>query len=1171
MRNRVLLAGALLVSGFAAKSLVALEPPRALTQYVHDSWATDQGLPQATVRAIVQTRDGYLWVGTEEGLARFDGVRFTVFNRRTVPAFRANHVLSLLEDHSGDLWVGTHGGGVMRYRSGIFTTFRRANGLASDFAYSLHEEPDGTLWIGGRRGVAQFRNGRMAVSNLAPNKGTIWSIEEDRTGVMWLGTDLYGLTRIVGDVPTTYTTVNGLPHDSISVIRQLKGGRIIIGTNGRGLYEWSDGRFVPFRAKGTLPSGAITALLEDSAGNLWIGTNAGLARATNGVISTGAPGDLASSAIQAIVEDREGNLWIGTSSTGLHRLRPGKVRTLTTTDGLPSDRIQTVFHDREGRAWIGTRNGVARIADGAITTYSTRNGLPNDSVQSLFQSSDGAIWLGTDLGGVVRMTTSGMHTTILDPEIPDNTVRAFAEQAGVGVWVGTNGGPLTLFTEGGRNRKVVLAGMRRVFVRAMAMDGRGSLWVATDGNGLLQVVDGEVHKLYTERDGLSRDSLRSLYVDADDVVWIGTDGGGLNRLQNGKITVYGTREGLFDDVVLQILEGTDGRLWMSCNNGIFAVDKGALDAYAEGRINYIESFFIDDRDGMPSRDCSGGSQPAGARSSDGKLWFPTDAGVVIVDPQNLRTNPQPPPVYIEKVVTDGTPVTGKDDFEIPRGTKNLEISYTALSLVVPERVRFRYKLEGYDDKWTDAGARRTAYYTAPPPGRYRFHVIAANDDGLWNNEGAHIELSLQPYFYQRRSFALLVLAMLAASIWAAVALRIRYIRREAERAAEMERRFLIVQRMDALGQMASGIAHDFNNTLMAAYPWAELIQREYPDDPRLQRAAENISNAVDRAKRVTRQFLDFAQPKQPEVTPVDLGQVAGEALSMARAIIPPEIDVRLTVDPTGVVATADEAKIGQVLMNLILNASDAMPNGGSLSVDVRHPTEVEVASWNLDREKFVLLSVQDNGAGIEPKVLERIFDPFFTTKGVGKGTGLGLAVAHRIVQDHHGSIHVESVLGKGTTFHILLPKADRVLQAAPMVVEAAPRLLRGTRTLLIDDEMVIVEIIRDMLQRNGASVDVASSGPEALRLLDEGMRPDVVVLDLGLPEMSGERVHALIRQRMPDLPIIISSGYGDRERLDPLLRDPNTFYFQKPYRIASLIERIVAVTQREIRENEPTT
>jgi ligand-binding sensor domain-containing protein/signal transduction histidine kinase/CheY-like chemotaxis protein len=1139
-----------------APSLSALDPSRALTQYVHEVLNTDKGLPQSTVRAIVQTRDGYIWIGTEEGLARFDGVAFTTFTRRNVKAFRSNHVLALLEDRAGNLWIGTHGGGLMRYRNGQFTTFTAAEGLPRNFVYTLHEDRKGILWVGLRGGVVQFIDDHFVrVDTRGLDTATIWTIHQDRTSATWVGSDLNGMNRFADGKVTLHDMANGFPSSSITVIRQLRDGRVVIGTNGAGIHEWSDGTFQPIHAKGTLPSPSITALFEDSAGSLWIGTGAGLACLRGETIVTQAPGNLAQEKINAISEDREGTLWIGTSGNGLHRLRNGKVLTVTTANGLPSDRVRTIAHDRAGGVWIGTREGVAHVKDGTLVkTYTTRDGLPFDSVRSIFESSDGAIWLGTDFGGVAHLSGGRILSTVLDPDVPDNAVRAFAELRS-GVWVGANGGRPTRFAGSAFDRKTQVDSPQRLFVRALVAARDGSLWIATDGNGLVHLVDGLIQRTYGERDGLSSESLRSLYLDPEGTLWIGTAGGGLNRLKNGRITAYTTSSGLFDDVVLQILEGSDGRLWMSSNNGIFAVEKRALDAYAEKKISRFDSFFLDEHDGMKSRDCNGGSQPAGSVGRDGRLWFPTDAGVVIVDPAHIELNEHVPPVRIERVIADRIAVKPGPGFEIPRGAKNIEISYTALSFVVPGRVRFKYKLEGYDEDWIDAGARRTAYYTGLHPGRYRFRVIASNDDGVWNHKGAAIDVLQQAFFHETPLFTLLVTAAILGLIWGAAALRIRALRRRKQRVDEAERQLIRAQRMEALGLMASGIAHDFNNTLMSALPWSDILRRKYPQDPIIQQAATNIAASVKRAKNVTRQLLDFAQPKPPATQPLDLAQFVVEEASMMRAVIPPNIQIETKTSPSPSVTVGDRAQLAQVLMNLLLNARDAMPHGGRILLEVRPPKTEEAHGWNIDPAAFILCSVMDTGTGIDQSVIDRIFDPFFTTKDIDKGTGLGLSVAARIVFDHRGKIFVDSIAGRGTTFHLLLPRASDEMPLTKGQIEAVASAEPGL-VMIVDDESVVAEGIGLLLESEGLSVVTVATGAEALRRLDDGLAPDLIVLDLGLPGMSGDKVWAEIRRRQPNVPIVISSGYGDQERIAPLLRDPRTSYLRKPYGVDELLGHV---------------
>lgn len=380
--------------------------------------------------------------------------------------------------------------------------------------------------------------------------------------------------------------------------------------------------------------------------------------------------------------------------------------------------------------------------------------------------------------------------------------------------------------------------------------------------------------------------------------------------------------------------------------------------------------------------------------------------------------------------------------------------------------------------------------------------------------------------------------------------------RPAEREEELERSLTQAQKMQSLGQMASGIAHDFNNTLMSALPWADLIRRKYPNEEIIQKSADQIRRAVHRAKDVTRQLLDFAQPKRPQSRLIRLGEVVGEQLRLIRPAIPPEIEIETDLDES-ITINADPAQIGQILLNLALNARDAMPAGGKLSIVVTADTRAGASRGLSGGTKRATLCISDTGDGIPADSIQKIFDPFYTTKDIGKGTGLGLSVVHRIVEQHNGHIFVDSEAGKGTTFTILLPRpAERLVGAGE--VEAAPldySFLSGRSILIIDDEHVVSEGIKVVLELEDANVQVADRGEKALGLLREGYRPDAIILDLGLPEMPGDVVHRKIRELLPAVPIVISSGYGERSRIDPLL-DGNTRFKQKPYEIDELLREV---------------
>ena len=728
--------------------VTALGPDKAMTQYVHDVWQTDDGLPQNTVQAIAQTPDGYLWLGTRDGLVRFDGVRFTVFDTDNAPEIGHDFVLSLLTDARGRLWVGTAGGGLARYENGRFTRFTEAEGLPSSQVSALYEDRRGRLWVGTDGGglvrlegdpfLSEASRGALgnriralagdaeslwvgteaglarldddgALSSFTPEEGlsrlSVRSLLVDREGVLWVGTDV-GLNRLENGRFTVFTQDDGLSHDVIWSLHEDREGSLWIGTDGGGLNRRRDGRFTSFRSAQGLSNDSVYALFEDREGNLWIGTNlGGLNRLRDGRFTpfTTAEG-LSNDYIRSVYEDREGNLWIGTEGGGINRMRDGRFTAFTTEDGLSNDIVFSILEDRQGSLWIGTDSGLTRLRDGRFEVFTADMGLTNDSVLALYEDRAGNLWIGTYAGGLNRLA-NGRFTAITTNE-----------------------------------------GLSSDTVNVLLEDREGDLWIGTRGGGLDRLRDGEI-TVFTKKDGLSDDLVFALHEDDEGSLWIGTYGGGLNRLKDGRFTAITESEGLYDNVIHRVIEDGLGNVWMSSNKGIFRVPKKELDEVADGKRARVEPVVYGTHDGMNNAECNGGAS-AGVRTRDGKIWFPTIEGVVRIDPRHLPTNRLEPPVAIEEVLVDDRPVEPSELLELPAGTRALEVHYTALSLTAPEAVRFRYRLEGYEDAWVEAGSRRAAYYTKLPPGRYRFRVIAANDDGLWNERGATLSVVAAPRYYE---------------------------------------------------------------------------------------------------------------------------------------------------------------------------------------------------------------------------------------------------------------------------------------------------------------------------------------------------------------------------------------------------------------------------------------
>jgi diguanylate cyclase (GGDEF)-like protein len=764
-RVGALLFAALLLGSAPLRPALALDPGRALTQYGLNVWTVEQGLPQNSVQAVVQTRDGHLWLGTQEGLVRFDGVRFTVYDEKNTPALKDHRVLALHEDREGTLWIGTRGGGLVRLRDGEFTVFDTSSGLSNNRVRSIYQDRRGRLWVGTDGGLSRFEGDRFTSPlGLNPRAFAVMAIAET-DGALWFGTDGDGLLRLT-DALEAYGRKDGLPSDAVRSLFAARDGTLWIGTRGGGLARYRDGRF------GVLPlppgvGDTVGAVSEDRDGNLWIGTRGGgLLRLADGAWSAltqqdGLSGDI----VLSTYEDREGNLWIGTEGAGLNKLRDMKLASFGKPEGLGHEMLLPIYEDSKGNLWMGSYGGgLFRFRNGKFETFTTRQGLSSDLVVSLLEDHRGDLWVGTDGGGLNRLRDGKFRRYGKQDGLPSERVIALHEDLEGSLWIGTYGGGLVCLKEGrftvfGRSH-----GLSSDHVFAITSDRSGHLWVGTDGGGL-NVLDGGRFKAYTTEQGLAHNTVFRIYEDDGGALWIGTYGG-LSRFKDGRLASITRKEGLFDDRLFQILEDDRGDLWMSGNKGISRVPRRELEELADGRRTSVTAVAYGTADGMRSSECNGNSQPAGWKARDGSLWFPTTRGAVRIDPAKIRRNELPPPVAIEDVTIDGKHVDSRTSVEAPPGRGEIEVQYAGLSFVDPQRARFKYRLDGFDRSWVDAGPRRAAYYTNIPPGRYVFRVAAANEDGVWNETGAAFAFELRPHFYQARWFwalgGLLTLALAGA-------------------------------------------------------------------------------------------------------------------------------------------------------------------------------------------------------------------------------------------------------------------------------------------------------------------------------------------------------------------------------------------------------------------------
>ena len=752
--------------------LAALEPSKSVAQYGLDAWTSREGLPQNSVKALLQTRDGYLWLGTEEGLVRFDGSSLTAYSTRNTDAFRQNTIEALAEGNDGSLWIGT-ADGLLRKRGERFTAYRRRDGLADDSILSLLSDPDGTLWIGTEKGgLARWKSERFLPTRTRADglpAGGVMTLSHVRDGSLWIGTE-DGLACLRGSTLLVYRRAQGLPSDHVNSILQTRDGAIWLATSG-GAARVREDRVAVLASTGQPPA-AVNALVEDRDGNIWLGTARGLGRIRgDGIEWAGGSSGSVAPVVLTLLEDREKSLWIGTDGAGLMRLRDAAIVSYTRKDGLSNDYVRPVLADAKGTVWFGTRGGgLNRLENGRFSALTTRDGLPHDSISALGQSQDGSLWVGTSLGGLARWQAGRLQTYPAEEKLSSRAIRVLFEDRRDALWIGTGGAALHRL-EGGRFTAFSTAdGLAGDSIQAICEDAQGSLWVGTT-SGLSRGKEG-TFVTFREADGLSIDSIRSLHADPDGTLWIGTSGGGLVRRRDGRFAAVTAKQGLYDDVVFSILDDGRGNLWMSCNRGIFRVARRELESFFAGKSTAVTCVAYAEADGMATAECNGGFQPAGFRGPDGRLWFATIRGVSVVDPAAIRVNGQPPPVVLERLLADGRDVGMAAGLALPPGTRSLEVRYAGLSFLGPERIRFQYRLDPFDKDWIDAGTRRAAYYTNLSPRHYVFRVAARNSDGVWNRAGASLAFSIRPRWVQTRAFAVGLAAAILAVVFGAYRFRV---------------------------------------------------------------------------------------------------------------------------------------------------------------------------------------------------------------------------------------------------------------------------------------------------------------------------------------------------------------------------------------------------------------
>lgn len=1261
-----------------------VEPSRAFggAEVIHESWKIADGLPVNSINQLIQTKDGYLWAATYDGLVQFDGVKFTVFNSANSPGLPSNRILRVREGHGGALWVVTDQWHLLRFRSGRFTVLLSGGCPMLQTAPDVAAASDGALWVGNCKGlfrtdadtiipvrrdvirdtvlsivvrrdstvmVSQAHRGLVRLRR-APNGAyvvvpaaqdslfaniRITAMHETSDGTLWAGSPqgvwtgrdgwravpappgfaFNELTRIEDNPQRTGVLIHGnrsvlaagrpVPTRLAATLAASDGPRITLLDTGiavaAGMPIWATG--LPVWATGrTLWTVSGASLHRDGVPIFQVGEN------------TAGPPGVANRLydITAGLTDREGSIWLGTIAAGLHRIKPAVVHTISARGGLRDRHAHGTYVDRRGSVWVGSWNGgFSRIEPESdrVRAFGVMPTGPSAAFAFL-ESRDGTFWMagyGTETS-LFRCTVSAPPACT--PERVSGgamgLVFALFEDTDSRLWVGTESGLLR--RENGRVIRLRASdGAPLAAVRAFATTSDGALWMGTDGGGISRYLDGRFTPIATA-DGLPSNRVRALYTDGDGWLWVGTEGGGLARVDprawsqgntvtlRSAIVAISTRAGLFDDVIHEIVEDDFGRLWMSTNRGIFWISREEAIAVADGRMPRVQSTSYTENDGMLSREANGGVQHSGGKGPDGRIWFATQDGVVVVNPRDIESDTTPLPLVIEQVVAgDSTLLPSERGVSLSPSQRDIRIDFTALTFLEPRNVHFRYRLDGYSKDWVDNDTRRSAFFTKLPPGRYTFRVQASKPGREWGDANSQLIIEVVPRFYETLWFRILTAFGALALATFAVQRRVRDSRRRArelerlvgerttalrDRESQLEQQnqqletqntqlavqaTALQQLDDARSRFFANVSHELRTplTLMIA-PLDRLREQSSKDQEH--RWLDLAQRNARRLLELVNQILDVAKleagamrlaPRRIDLSGLLRGTMEGFRLTAERKNLRLINDVPLECD-----VTLDSDAVEKIVSNLLSNAVKFSPPDGEVSLTLH----CDAAG--------VTIAVANSGPDIPPAQLALVFERFYqvdeSNTTIQPGTGIGLSLVKELVELQRGTVAAASALGV-TTFTVRLPATDvrtsdpfassttRTI-TGPVVISAVnqrdDREVDIPTLLVVDDNEDMRSFIRSHFEDRFRVLE-AADGVEALTLARSQL-PDVIVSDVMMPRLDGREFVRLLRESAETdyMAVILLTAQAENEQRISGLEGGADDYLGKPFEMRELDVRV---------------
>ena len=1022
----------LIIICFLARPTIGQDAELYQGQFNVSHWQEDDGIP-GTIQTMVQSPDGYLWMGCDYGIIRFDGSTSTLFDRHSVAALTEDDCQALFVSGESILYCGLYNGLLVSYNNGLFEQ------------------------IGD---VGTFHG------------KSITGICEDGSGNLWIGTDGAGVFKYSKESFKSFSTEDGLSGNGIQAICQGVGDEIWVGTED-GLCQIQDGDINWLTMKDGLSFNDIGTLFLDRSGMLWIGGFEGGFMSYRDGKFTSIPGSLfpQKSAFSVIREGPENLLWIGTATDGLimYNLNDNSTSKITTANGLSSNMIKCIVADQEGDILVGTeQGGLNRVRKNILTTYTTKDGLTSNYIMGLYTSSDGKIWISCADGSINCYRNGHFRNMSNQFRIDDMPVFSIYGSPGNKIWAATYE---ELVSFNGKQREVfharqglqntlfhtiytsrdgtIWAGtdagvyiIRHGDIKTLSgsdglTDGKifcfleaqdGSMWIGTQDGGINIYKDGKI-KSITRNDGLSDNLILCLYQDPEGSMWVGTGHDGLNRIdiESGEISQVGSFAKL-PRTITYIHEDQGGKLWMGSNEGIISVSRKGLEGLIEGTSQKIEIHHFSQAEGMIGGSCTAGTFPGGCMTPDNKIWFATPEGIAEIDPATVEMPSFFTHLFIQDVLVNGNSEMSLDSYNLPPGVVQLEIQYTAPSFISPDRLQFRYQLEGYDNGWIDASTNRSAFYTKVPPGNYTFRVQVRNDHGQWDEQGASTLIHINSYFYQTNWFLILCIVAGLFILYAVVKYRIRQIReKELEVLVEartkelrdlnreldqrvLDRTAALAVANEELEAFSYSVSHDLRAPVRRIEGLIEALVEDYTD--KFDAVGKDIMTKIAASSAemgvLIEEFLKLARIARQEVDKSDF-IISNMATEIMDELATEEPDRKVKVDiQSGVEVSIDPQLMRIALYNLLGNAWKYTGK----------TTDSEIIFGVKEENNQQVFFIQDNGVGFDMGHYEKLFTPFMRLHSDDQfaGSGVGLATVKRIIMKHGGKIWATSEPGKGSTF-----------------------------------------------------------------------------------------------------------------------------------------------------------